>query len=377
MKMPMVRTTFASLLTIATATTALASPADAANQLSGHIARPVFHVRRAATASPTGLSPAQVKAVYNLPADGGSGTIAIIDAYNDPSIEKDLGVFSTKFGLPACTTTNGCFKKHQMSSFTSNNSGWALEMSLDVEWAHAIAPQAKILLVEARSSQLGDLLNAVDYARGRSEVTAISMSWGAGEFSSEANYDSHFSSTTGATFFASSGDGGHGVSWPAVAAGVVGVGGTTLSFNPDGSLSNETAWNGSGGGLSAYENEPAFQTSFGIPSDPTAKRAVPDVSYDADPASGFSVYDSTRYQRQSGWFQVGGTSAGAPQWAAIKALGQTATAASIYADGAASNHASYLRDVAAGTNGACATYCLTAPGYDYVTGLGSPLTTAF
>jgi len=377
MKTLTVRKLLASFVVLGTAASSITGSVQAADHLSGHDAHPVFHLRRAATTSPTGLSPSQIKTVYNLPSTGGSGTIAIVDAYNAPNIEKDLGTFNTKFSLPACTTSNGCFEKHQMRSSLPTDSGWALEISLDVEWAHAIAPTAKILLVEARSSSLADLLAAVDYARGRSGVTAVSMSWGGSEFSSEAQYDSYFTSATGATFYASSGDSGHGVSWPSVSSNVVSVGGTTLGFDASGALASETAWNGSGGGLSQYEPEPGYQTTFNVPNDSTAKRAVPDVSYNADPASGFSVYDSTRYNRQSGWFQVGGTSAGAPQWAAIKALGQSATASQIYQDAASTNAASFLRDVLTGTNGTCATYCTSGVSYDYVTGLGSPLTTAF
>lgn len=114
-----------------------------------------------------------------------------------------------------------------------------------------------------------------------------------------------------------------------------------------------------------------------MPSDATLQRAVPDVAYDADPATGVAVYDSTRYNRQSGWFQVGGTSAGAPQWAAIHALGHSAVNAKLYADAAGTNLPTLLRDIVTGTNGSCALYCSAATGYDYVTGLGSPLTTGF
>lgn len=378
MKMHMLQASLVSTALVALGfVPAQSTNAPVRDNLTSLSAHPVFHLRRDATSSPTGLAPTQIRSAYNLPAGGGSGTIAIVDAYNAPNIERDLGTFDAKFNLPACTTANGCFEKHQMRNFTSTDSGWALEMSLDVEWAHAIAPGAKILLVEARSSSLSDLLAAVDYARGRSGVTAVSMSWGGSEFASEAQYDSHFTSSAGVTFYASSGDSGHGVSWPAVSSNVVGVGGTTVAFNSTGGLSSETAWSGSGGGLSLYENEPGYQSSFGIPNNTTLKRAVPDVSYDADPASGFSVYDSTRYNRQSGWFQVGGTSAGAPQWAAIKALGQTANAGQIYNDAAGANAASFIRDILTGANGTCATYCTSSLGYDYVTGLGSPLATAF
>ncbi|HTM67846.1 MAG TPA: S53 family peptidase [Candidatus Binatia bacterium] len=337
-------------------------------------AHPPHRVHGNATAAPTGLSPAGIRAVYGLPSSGGTGTIAIIDAYDAPTIESDLAVFSSQYGLPVCTTANGCFEKHRMGPRISSDSGWALETSLDVEWAHAIAPDARILLVEARSNSLTNLLAAVDYARSRADVVAISMSWGSSEFSSEASYDAYFTSAYGAAFFASSGDNGTGASWPAASPNVVAVGGTSLAFNPDGSLASETAWSGSGGGISAYQPLPSWQAALGLA---YAGRAIPDVSYDADPASGFSVYDSTRYQGQKGWFRVGGTSAGAPQWAAIQALGLTCSNAHFYQDAAGPSASTYFRDVTSGTNGACGANCTAGAGYDLVTGVGSPLTTGF
>lgn len=337
-------------------------------------ANPPFHVRGKASVSPTGLSPAKIKSVYNLPSGGGSGTIAIIDAYDDPNAEKDLGTFSSAFGLSSCTTANGCFEKHLMASRVQANSGWALEESLDIEWAHAIAPSAHILLVESKSASGNDLLAAVDYARNRSDVVAISMSWGGGEFSNEASFDFHFTSPN-AAFFASSGDSGSGVEWPAVSSNVSGVGGTSLTFDSNGSLLSETAWSGSGGGLSVYELEPVYQTAYGVPN-ANGKRAVPDVSYNADPNSGYSVYDSFGYQGQKGWFTVGGTSAGAPQWAAIRSLGASASNSKFYQD-ALNSLVSYFRDILSGTNGTCNLYCTATNGYDYVTGLGSPLTVTF
>lgn len=337
-------------------------------------ARPPHHVRGNATAAPTGLSPAGIRAVYGLPSSGGAGTIAIIDAYDDPTAESDLAVFSSQFGLPACTTANGCFEKHPMGSRIKSDPGWALEISLDVQWAHAIAPNARILLVEAKSASGTDLLAAVDYARNRADVVAVSMSWGGAEFASEAASDSRFTSAYGAAFFASSGDNGTGPSWPASSPNVIAVGGTTLAFNPDGSLASETAWSGSGGGISLYEPLPAYQAAYGLA---YSGRAIPDVSYDADPASGFSVYDSTRYQGQKGWFRVGGTSAGAPQWAAIQALGLTCANANFYQDASGLTPSAYFRDVTSGTNGSCGADCSAAAGYDPVTGLGSPVTTTF
>jgi subtilase family serine protease len=335
-----------------------------------------IHVRAHSNVAPTGLSPAQIKAAYNLPSDGGSGkTIAIVDAYDSPTIASDLNTFSTKFGLPICNTSNPCFEKQTISRRTSSNSGWALEEALDVEWAHAIAPSAKILLVEARSASGNDLLAAVDYARNRSDVVAVSMSWGGGEFSGESSYDSHFTSGHGVQFFSSSGDSGSGVSWPAVSPNVIGVGGTTLTLASNGTVTNETAWSGSGGGVSQFVTEPSYQSSLVTLSG--GHRATPDVSYDADPATGYAVYDTTRYAGQSGWFQVGGTSAGSPQWAAIHALGSSISSQTLYTDASGPHYSSDFRDILSGTNGNCGTRCTAGPGYDTVTGLGSPLTTAF
>ncbi len=244
-----------------------------------------------------------------------------------------------------------------------------METTLDVEWAHAIAPQAKILLVEATTPSGKNLLKAVDYAAARADATAISMSWGGAEFPEEVSLDSHFVSKSGAPFFASSGDNGSGASWPASSPNVIGVGGTSLSLKSDGSLSKEIAWSGSGGGISAYEKEPSYQSEYSIPKS-GGMRAIPDVSYDADPASGFSIV------RGGTWYVVGGTSAGAPQWAAIAALGSVSLA-HVYADKAASNNSNYFRDITSGTNGTCGYVCTARKHYDYITGLGSPLTSEF
>lgn len=353
----------------------LAVPAWAQKPFDKFEGHPPFHIRRMNTLTPVGLDPGTIKNVYNLPSTGGSGTIAVIDAYDDPNIADDLNVFSAQFGLPLCNAANPCFEKHPMSTKMRTDSGWALEESLDAEWAHAIAPGAKVLLVEAKSSRGNDLLAAIDYARQRPDVIAISMSWSGGEFSSEAGYDFHFVSNYGAVFFAASGDSGSGVQWPAVSPNVVGVGGTTLNLM-NGQLSSEIAWSGSGGGLSAYESEPSYQASYGVPG-ANGMRAVPDVSYDADPATGVAVYDSVHYQGQKGWFEVGGTSIGAPQWAAIQALSGRAASQFFYSDASSGSYTNYFRDITIGTNGTCGFYCLSTLNYDYVTGLGSPVTTTY
>lgn len=291
-------------------------------------ARPPIHIKSNSN-TPTGLKPAQVKTIYHLPNNGGSGTVAIIDAYDAPTIENDLAVFSKQFNLPSCTTKNGCLEIHKMASRLKKDNGWAGEIALDVEWVHAIAPNAKVLLVESTSASGENLLKAVDFARNRKDVVAVSMSWGGAEFETTNKFDNYFVSKYGATFFASSGDNGSGVQWPAVSINVIGVGGTTLNFNNDGSFKSETAWQGSGGGVSSYVSEPLFQIAYRILK-LNRKRAVPDVSYNANPSTGFSVYQNGR------WFTVGGTSAGAPQWAALRALGKNISISKLYEDASGS-----------------------------------------
>ncbi len=306
------------------------------------------------------FTPADIKIAYNLPSSGGSGTIAIIDAYDAPRIAADLASFSAQWGLPAAN-----LEIHKMSSYIPADSGWALETSLDVEWAHAIAPNAKILLVEATSASISNLLSAVNYARNRADVVAISMSWGASEFSGQTAYDSYFTSSYGASFFASSGDTGGVVNWPSSSVNVISVGGTTLTQTSTGYT--EQAWSGSGGGVSTQAAKPSYQNAL-----PYAKRATPDVAYNADPATGFLVLDTYGYGGSSGWFAVGGTSAGAPQWAAIQALGLSATNANFYA-GYPQSYGIAFTDITQGTSGSYS----AGINYDLTTGIGSPIGTTF
>ena len=190
------------------------------------------------------------------------------------------------------------------------------------------------------------------------------MSWGATEFSGEQSYDSNFTSNYGASFFASSGDTGGVVTWPSSSANVISVGGTTLTQTSTGYT--EKAWSSGGGGVSAYEQVPASQSLLGY-----QHRATPDVSYNADPNTGFLVLDTYGY---SGWYAVGGTSAGAPQWAAIQSLGLSVTSQNLYNDYAQpSTYAADFTDITSGTN----TVYPATVGYDLATGLGSPLTTSF
>lgn len=316
--------------------------------------------------SPTGLTPTQVKTAYAFPNSRIAGigqTIAIVDAYDAPNVEADLGVFNSEYGLSACTATNGCFTKVNQSGGTSyprSDSGWALEISLDVEWAHAIAPGAKILLVEASTSSFVNLLAAEDFAKAHAQY--ISNSWGGSEFSGEQVDDSHFTAS-GVSFFVASGDNGSPAEYPSASPNVISVGGTTLNLGPSGNVDSETGWSGSGGGCSAYEAATPAQASFSQyrQVDCAGFRATPDVALVADPNTGVSIYDSTPYQGSSGWYTIGGTSASTPMWAARSAAqGGVVNAAYVYGD------AITFRDITSGNNGASALV-----GLDLVTGRGS------
>ncbi len=333
--------------------------------------RPPIHINGKMGTKPRGMTPDQIKRAYHLPQTGGQGTIAIIDVGISDTVENDLAVFSKQFNLPACTVNNHCLEQHVMGKEMADR-GWGFETALDVEWAHAIAPNAKILLVEAATQSGANLMSAVDYARDRSDVVAISMSWGGSEFPNETSLDNHFLSSYHASFFAASGDHGTGATWPAASVNVISVGGTHLRITKNGRVS-ETAWKGSGGGISQYEPAPSYQTMHALPH-ATKYRSVPDVSYNADMTSGYSIYKSGP---QAGWYVVGGTSAGAPQWAAIHSLGLSATNNNFYRDKSSGKGNSYFRDIKRGSNGTCGYYCKAHINYDYVTGLGSPLTVHF
>jgi hypothetical protein len=339
----------------------LASTSLAASPRDNWVGRPMHISTLVDPFALSGYSPSQIRGAYGLPSSGGVGaTIAIIDSFDSSNIRNDLAVFSTRFDLPAPSNSN--FEVHPMSANMDTNSSWTEETCLDVEWAHAIAPDAKILLVEAQSDDSTDLLAAINYTRYRSDVVAVSMSWGTPEYSQEVIDDLTFLSSNSMQFFAASGDNGT-IMWPASSPLVVAVGGTSLNLNSDGSVNSEIAWSGSGGGVSRYERISSEQKNYGLTG---TKRCVPDVSYDADTSTGFLAYCNSQ------WYKMGGTSAGTPQWAAMYALGRSATNAYLYAK-AKTFYSSYFRDITSGSNGA---YNATT-GYDFVTGLGSPLTYNF
>jgi subtilase family serine protease len=309
--------------------------------------------------SPTGLSPSAIKSVYGYQSLGEAGageTIALVDAYNDPDAASNLETFSREYGLPSASFTQ--VNQTGGSSLPATESGWDLEISLDIEWAHALAPAAHILLVEATTNSLANLLTAESYA---SEHAAyVSNSWGASEFSSEASYDSYFT-TPGVSFFAAAGDEASSVLWPSASPDVISVGGTSLTLTAGGTLAQEEAWSGGGGGCSRYESPNPAQTTGSVSC--AGKRATPDVSLDANPNSGVSVYDGVAYEGQSGWWTVGGTSASTVMWAADSAASaQPVNAARVYANPAVIP----FRDVLLGSNGHSA-----LSGYDLATGLGS------
>ena len=235
---------------------------------TGFLAQPMFAVGPlVANGNPPAgaCTPAQIQQAYgfnqinfgSVHGDGSGQTIAIVDAYDDPNIQADLNRFSTQFGLPTTTVTRVNQNGGTAYPATDSSGGWELEEALDVEWAHAVAPGAKILLVEAASPSDADLMPAVNYAAAHANV--VSLSWGGGEFSSEASYDSAFS-RAGVAFVASSGDNGAPISWPAASSNVLAVGGTSLSLGSGSAYGSEAGWSGSGGGPSVYVSQPAYQS---------------------------------------------------------------------------------------------------------------------
>jgi subtilase family serine protease len=342
--------------------------------------------------------------------DGLGQTIAIVDAYHSPNIKADLAAFSTRYGLPQLdtdpTSPNPKFTQLDLSGGRLSPPGddWTFETALDVEWAHAVAPKANILLVEAASDGLdatgkpADLLTAVTTAANTPGVSVVSMSWGANEVPAETQWDSIFT-TPGVVFVAASGDSGAGTIWPSVSPNVVSVGGTTLRLTTSSTISSETSWGngqyswyfgGSGGGFSQYEPLPSYQQNAGITSTYTqfGARLNPDVAYDANPSTGFAVINAGRL------YTVGGTSAGAPQWAGLFAIANQARQAAGLSPLNSSDPQEALKtlyqspgslhDITSGnstgyyavvnSSGAVTGYINVAarPGFDLVTGLGSP-----
>ncbi len=321
-------------------------------------------------ATPAGFGPADLQSAYSLPSSSaGSGqTVAIVDAYNDPNAAADLSAYRSQYGLPACTTATGCFRKVNQSGGTKypqSNGGWAQEISLDLDMVSAICPNCHILLVEATSSSLTNLGTAVNEA-AKLGATVISNSYGGSESSSDPSYDSAYYHHPGIAITASSGDSGYGAQYPAASQYVTAVGGTRLTRAGNTRGWTETAWSGAGSGCSAYDAKPTWQT------DGCAKRTVADVAAVADPSTGVAVYDSYTYQGQSGWLVFGGTSVAAPVIGSVYAL--AGNAATVTYGSYPYSQSSSLNDVTSGSNGSCggSYLCTAGPGYDGPTGLGTP-----
>ena len=322
------------------------------------------------TAAPSGYGPADLASAYNLLAASGAGggkTVAIVDAYDDPNAEADLGVYRSRYGLTACTTANGCFRKVNQTGGTTPpaaDAGWAQEISLDLDMVSAICPNCHILLVEAASSSFTDLAAAVDQAVGLG-ATQVSNSYGGSEYSGEVSGQSHYNHP-GVDITVSTGDSGYGVEFPASSQYVTAVGGTSLSRDASPRGWSEAAWSGAGSGCSAYISKPSWQTDTGC-----ARRAVADVSAVADPNTGVAVYDT--YGGSAGWMIFGGTSVAAPIVAAVDALAGGRSPGSTYASFAYTNRTRFY-DVTSGSNGSCggSYLCTGVIGYDGPTGIGTP-----
>jgi hypothetical protein len=320
---------------------------------------------------PSGYDPATIRKYLGLTGTGKGQTVAVVDAPGDSNLASDLAAFDEQFQLPAADLTI----KAPFGTGTVNPN-WGLETAMDVEWIHATAPEAAIVLVQSHDDSIAALFAAVDAAAAL-KPAAISLSWGLSiEFTDETFYDAHCA-RAGTICTIASGDRGWPAGYPSDNPAALAVGGTSLHLSADGTVSAETAWAGSGGGRSWVENAPAGQKGLVSTVDVVSGgRGVPDVSYVADPETGVAVYDTGDGLAQTGWFQVGGTSLGAPSWAAIiaatdqlrAAAGKSRlTVAQIYAARAG------LGDITEGSNGDCPDgVCSTTQGYDTVTGLGSP-----
>ena len=329
--------------------------------------------------APSGYGPSHFHGAYtSTTAAPSKQIIAVVDAYNHPNILSDLNTYSSTFGIPSLPACSGpvlsspvpCFQKVNQrggTSYPQTNAGWALEIALDVEVAHAMCQNCSILLVEADSNSYANLLTAFDKAIALG-ATVVSNSYGSPEFSGESGFDSHFNHPGVAITF-SSGDSGYVPEYPAASPYVTAVGGTSLFLNADKSYNSESAWSGAGSGCSVFEPKPSWQL------DPLcAHRTIADVSADADPSTGAAVYDSVRYSGRRGWFQVGGTSLSSPLVAGIYALAGGVPASSYGNSLPYSSNPLNLHDIVSGSNGSCGgTYlCTGLPGYDGPTGLGTP-----
>ncbi|MER6381647.1 hypothetical protein [Streptomyces sp. NPDC001250] len=338
----------------------------------------VQHLTVGPHTTPSGYGPADLQSAYNLPsATAGSGrTVAIVDAMDDPTAESDLAAYRSQYGLPACTTANGCFHKVNQTggtTYPSADSGWAGEISLDLDMVSAVCPQCHITLVEASSTSMTDIGTAENEAVALG-AKYVSNSFGGSEDPSETTADVQYFNHPGVAITVSAGDSGYGAQYPASSPYVTAVGGTSLSHASNSRGWSESVWStgstdGTGSGCSADEAKPTWQPDTGC-----TRRTVADVSAVADPATGVAVYDTTG---ASGWNVYGGTSASSPIIAATYALAGTPTANS-YPSSYPYGHTSALNDVTTGADGTCSPsyLCTAGTGYDGPTGLGTPNGTA-
>jgi subtilase family serine protease len=320
--------------------------------------------------APVGYGPSDLQSAYSLPGAtaGGHQSIAVVDSYDDPSAERDLAVYRKQFGLPPCTSTNGCFRKVDQAgghSYPAADGGWGQEISLDLDMVSATCPHCRVILVEATTSSMANLGASVNTAV-RLGANAVSNSYG-GPDASDRTYGRYYHHA-GVAITASAGDSGYGTSYPASSKWVTAVGGTTLKRSSSARGFTESAWRDGGSGCSS-DNKTTWQpaATTGCPG-----RAVADVSAVADPVTGVAVYDSYAFQGTNGWLTFGGTSASAPIIAGVYAL--AGNSADITSGAYLWAHHGWLRDVTQGSNGSCATkqWCNARTGWDGPTGWGSP-----
>jgi hypothetical protein len=320
--------------------------------------------RLARNSTPSGYGPADLRSAYKVTSSGSSSyTIAIVDAYGYPNAEADLATYRSQYGLPPCTTANGCFKKVDQNGGTNyprTDVGWAQEQALDLDMASAMCPNCKILLVQGTSATFGNLAAATNYAAAH--ANAVSNSYGGSE-SGSSTYESAYNHP-GIAVTVSSGDNGYGVEFPASSPHVTAVGGTSLTRASNARGWSELVWSGAGSGCSATYAKPTWQTD-GL----CARRTVADVSAIADPNTGVAVYGPVT-ARRSGWMVFGGTSVAAPLVAGV--YGANGGSANFGSD--PYGNVAALFDVTSGSNGTCGgTYlCTGTGGYDGPTGLGTP-----
>jgi subtilase family serine protease len=360
------------LLKAFTAVHSCAAPRPGYSACDAVVARPAA-ARAAAIA---GLTPTDIRSAYRLPSSSGGGLVAIVDAYDDPRAESDLAAYRAHFGLPACTTANGCFRKVNQAglprSFPAASTSWSQEIALDLDAVSAACPGCKILLVEANSARNSDL-GASIAAAARFRPAAVSNSFGSPESSSQRAVDAKIAHL-GIALVASSGDDGYGAAqFPASSTYFTAVGGTSLKRSSAARGWTETVWGtaagtkSTGSGCSSYEAKPSWQ-----PGAACGRRMIVDVAADADPATGLAVYDT---YGEKGWLQVGGTSLAAPIIASVYARAGN-TKSLVGASHAYANRGA-LFDVTSGVNGKCAPgsaayLCHAEAGYDGPSGLGTP-----